>query len=109
MLTIIGDEPGLTNQISDGNHTFGELYDHRITLFIALCRQFDGLKNQPWRMPPKDGWFLMGIGRKAGDQISYHLPESRWEETYFCDTIAPEDYEFDGHTSQDVINRLKKL
>lgn len=27
-----------TNLISDGNHTFGELYDHRITNFIALCR-----------------------------------------------------------------------
>jgi hypothetical protein len=25
-----------TNQISDGYHTFGELYDHRISLFIAL-------------------------------------------------------------------------
>jgi hypothetical protein len=27
-----------TNRISDGYHTFGELYDHRIQLFIALCK-----------------------------------------------------------------------
>ena len=26
-------------EASDGYHTFEELYDHRITLFIALCKQ----------------------------------------------------------------------
>ena len=25
------------SKISDGYHTFGELYDHRITLYISLC------------------------------------------------------------------------
>lgn len=34
-----GRKEGLvdTNQISDGYHTFGELYEHRIALFRALC------------------------------------------------------------------------
>lgn len=27
-------------EVSDGYHTFDELYDHRITLYIALCRTF---------------------------------------------------------------------
>jgi len=26
-----------TKEISDGHHTFGELYRHRITLFCTLC------------------------------------------------------------------------
>lgn len=26
-----------TKEISDGRHTFGELYGHRIALFCALC------------------------------------------------------------------------
>ena len=30
-----------TNLISDGYHSFGELYDHRITLFITLCKILD--------------------------------------------------------------------
>lgn len=63
---------GLKNKISDGYHTFGELYEHRIALFIALCRAIEGTENDAWKMPPKDGWFLMGIGKEKGKQITYH-------------------------------------
>jgi hypothetical protein len=49
----------------------------------------------------------MGIGTAKGEQISYHLPMSKWEE---CDVLirdrAPE---WDGHTSNDVLERLKQL
>lgn len=107
---------------SDGYHTFEELYDHRIELFIALCRvcnyrlekdhfieQF-----QVWRSKKHhdgssyDGWFIMGINTDEGDQITYHLPMSRWEDTEFAETLdnAPE---WDGHTPADVIQRLKGL
>jgi hypothetical protein len=50
----------------------------------------------------------MGIGKEKGKQISYHLPLSRWDETYFAETLdkAPE---WDGHTSADVLERLKTL
>jgi len=37
---------------SDGYHTFDELYDHRITLFIALCRFVDNrvfIGGEVWR------------------------------------------------------------
>lgn len=100
---------------SDGYHTFEELYDHRITLFIALCKAL----RQPyapeiWRSKVNgDGsvwedYFIMGIFKEPGKQITYHLPLSRWEETEFAETIdqAPA---FDGHTSKDVLERLKKL
>lgn len=26
-------------EVSDGYHTFDELYEHRVALFIALCNQ----------------------------------------------------------------------
>lgn len=106
----------------DGYHTFDELYDHRLTLFIALCKQ---IQNQPynddsrfwvWRSKNhSDGelafggeWFVLGIAKKQGEQITYHLPLSRWEETSFAETLdrAPE---WDGHTSDDVLQRLKSL
>lgn len=101
-----------TNKISDGYHSFGELYEHRVTLFIALCRHYK--KFRVWRSKLHhdgssfDGWFIMGIGMDKGYQISYHLPMSKWEETSFVETLekAPE---WDGHTSDDVIQRLKKL
>lgn len=113
-----------TNDISDGYHTFGELYDHRITLFIALCRQlFKGYEEDHfipqyavWRSKHhSDGelafggnWFVLGISEEKGDQITYHLPIERWEETDFAKTLekAPE---WDGHTSADVLERLKSL
>jgi len=117
-----------TNQISDGYHTFGELYEHRISLFITLCRLLCGLSTiygmggpivtnrdyKVWRSKKHhddsefDGWFIMGIGTEKGDQVSYHLPVSKWDETNFCATLikAPE---WDGHTSNDVLDRLKKL
>jgi len=109
-----------TNLISDGFHTFGELYEHRIELFIALCRVYDytftyhhDIENLPWRSlchsdgSAWDGWFIMGLGRSPGEQKTYHLPMSKWEETAFCETLerAPE---YDGHTPQDVLERLKK-
>jgi len=113
----------------DGYHTFDELYDHRFTLFIALCRLIEDRisENQqamlgrevehphrPWRSKAHhdgsawEGWFIIGIGKDTGSQISYHLPLSRWEETSFAETLdrAPE---WDGHTSDDVLQRLKNL
>ena len=86
----------------DGHHTFAELYDHRFTLYIALCRLLV-VKNgnifaKVWRskiqsdgtMP--EGWFIMGISKEPGEQITYHLPLSRWDETDFAETLdrAPE-------------------
>lgn len=104
------------SKVSDGYHTFEELYDHRIALFIALCRTIDNprLKKKSWRSKfhsdgsSFDGWFVMGVGKKTGEQITYHLPLSCWDETGFAETLekAPE---FDGHTPEDVIKRLKQI
>lgn len=104
--------------ISDGYHTFDELYEHRITLFIAFCKILadkDGhWSSEIWRSKlhhdgsEYEGWFIMGINKEAGCQMSYHLPFSKWEETEFAETLekAPE---WDGHTSQDVLERLRRL
>lgn len=114
----------------DGYHTFDELYDHRVTLFIALCRTlfydsemaYGGGESRPifyrngniWRSKLHkdgsmfDGQFIMGIRTNAGHQITYHLPLDRWAETSFAYTLdrAPK---WDGHSSNDVIKRLKNL
>ena len=51
---------------------------------------------------------MMGIDKKPGKQITYHLPIAYWDETEFAETLdlAPE---WDGHTSDDVLERLRKL
>jgi hypothetical protein len=107
-------------EISDGYHTFTQLYDHRITLYIALCKQRNARKNEfapngnVWRSKKHsdgtswDGWFILGICKLKGFQITYHLPIERWNETDFAETLeqAPE---YDGHTPEDVLERLKTL
>lgn len=110
-----------TNNISDGYHTFGELYDHRIELYIQLCSLWAYNANHHhnggpdvWRTQKHsdgscvDGWFLLGMNKGAGSQITYHLPMSRWDDCSFAETLerAPE---FDGHTSADVLKRLREL
>lgn len=99
--------------ISDGYHTFDELYDHRITLYIALCKSYNNGTNV-WRSQLHsdgsnyDGWFILGINYEKGKQITYHIPNERWDETEFAPklTMAPD---FDGHTSADVLERIKLL
>lgn len=110
-----------TNLISDGYHTFGELYEHRIVLFIELCSMTNNLEFETgckmahiWRSKKHsdgsefEGWFIMGIGKDKGKQITYHLPLDKWDDAAFAETLelAPE---WDGHTSNDVLERLKKL
>ncbi len=102
--------------ISDGYHTFDELYEHRHTLFICLCKSAinDGYSAQVWRSKYHsdgtsiDGWFIVGIGRKHGEQITYHFPMSKWEECGFLRELdrAPE---WDGHASAEVLARLRSL
>lgn len=98
-------------EVSDGFHSFKELYDHRIALFIALCNYMDGVQQDTgkerttWKSKKNsdgsewDGWFVMGIGHG----ITYHLPISEWRNSY-----SPEIEKglWDGHGSQDVLKRL---
>ena len=98
-------------KISDGYHTFDELYDHRITLFIALCHALEGY-HKFWKTylhsdgTKWDGWFIAGITFDEGGQITYHIPEDRWEELDVPEIAKAPEY--DGHTPKDVIDRIKK-
>jgi hypothetical protein len=109
------------NKISDGYHTFGELYAHRTQLWITVARCLYGmfsaniyLNVRVWRSKfhsdgsTYEGWFLLGVTLPDGNQMSYHLPNEKWEECNFAKTLATAP-EWDGHTSADVLERLKKL
>lgn len=118
-------------EVSDGYHTFDELYDHRITLYIMLCKQVQeyeyhgDIRNHGEKFNHQKVWrskrhsdgelcfgtgtqYILGIGTIKGKQISYHIPIERWDEAEFAEERdkAPE---WDGHTPADVITRLKSL
>lgn len=115
---------GDTLVVSDGYHTFDELYEHRFALFIALCKAKNedlvrrvndsGYESPVWRSRKHfdgssfENMFVMGIGKEEGKQITYHLPLHMWDVTDFAETM---DYAplFDGHTPDDVIKRLINL
>ena len=102
-------------EVNDGSHSFDELYQHRYKIFIALCRILssdDDFKTcEVWKSKQHadgtmhEGYFLMGIYKDAGRQISYHLPIEYWNEIPLAQELerAPE---WDGHTPADVIKRL---
>ena len=104
-----------TNKISDGYHTFGELYDHRIALYIALCKVINSYGNVgAWRSKCHSdgtfiqGWFILGLGEQPGRQITYHIPNDEWDRCDFAEALATAP-EWDKHTSEDVLDRIKKL
>jgi hypothetical protein len=99
-------------ETSDGYHTFNELYEHRHTLYIALCKSY---KSKAWRATKHsdgtsyDGWFILGLCKEQGKQITYHLPMSKWGECdNWCETLSKSP-EWDKHTSKDVLERIKLL
>ena len=106
--------------VSDGYHTFEELYEHRIALFMALCEAFKHI-DEEWGSEGREvwksklhsdgtsfeGWFILGIGKEKGEQMTYHLPNREWDNA--CGRILEKAPEWDGHTPADVLERLKNL
>lgn len=96
-----------TGKVSDGYHTFDELYEHRCWLFSALAST-----QQPYAWKSKqhhdgtsyDGWFIAGIDLDSGT-ITYHLPITMWHA--FPGDILEQAPEWDGHTSEIVLERLR--
>jgi len=103
-------------EVSDGYHTFNELYEFRKVYNAALFnewalqgkynvhkskRHFDGEKCFG------GGWFIV-VALLPSGQISNHYEMKDWD----LFKIAEFDealFEFDGHDSFDVIKRLKSL
>lgn len=97
-------------EVSDGYHTFNELYDHRVRLFSTLMNAYPHLSW--WSRKHSDGeefegWILAGITTPDGD-ATYHLPDSEIE---FLPAEVELDLgkEWDGHEAKDVLERLLSL
>lgn len=116
------EHPGNT---SDGFHTFDELYEHRMLLNAAL---FNAWARGGWGLVPvaksyrhsdgelcfggetegaSGGWFIVTAQLPTG-QISYHYKNENYDLFY----AVPHKYvapEYDGHTPEDVVSRLREF
>lgn len=108
-------------EVSDGHHTMDELYRHRFNLFIALAKSIDKdtlayNKYKVWKSKFHsdgtmfEGWFILVIQYAVFDgvkQISYHLPLDYWNKINVVE--MERSTEWDGHNSDDVLERLLEL
>ena len=96
--------------LSDGYHTFHELYHHRAILFSVICNVF---KNRAWKSKKHhdgtmyDGMFIVGIDTPKG-QATYHYDIDPYWDIFQVKELsnAPE---WDGHTPDEAINRISTL
>ena len=98
-------------QVSDGYHTFDELYMHRNTLFLLLMSQNRDISwaSKTHKDGTKyDGWFVAGMRLATGD-VSYHMPDQLWPCIERMGIHNNEQPEWDGHTSEDVLLRLMTM
>lgn len=98
-----------TNNISDGWHTFEELYKMRHALFILIALFYKDVSYKT-RLHSDgssyDGYFLLVSNLPTG-QVSFHMPDSYWD---MCPVkIEDRSMDYDGHTTLDVYYRLIKL
>jgi hypothetical protein len=93
--------------ISDGYHTFDELYEHRHALFLVVCAYNQGWKSKLHSDGTMfEGWFIAGVGTPLG-QATYHLPLSWWDR--FTITEIEKAPAWDGHTAAQVPERIASL
>lgn len=104
----ITHQQGPIELITDGYHSFKELYQHRCILFSVIC---NSNKELSWKSKKHaDGsmfkdYFIVGINTKEGS-FTYHYHIDEWDRFKVKELDnAPE---WDGHTSQDI-TRLESL
>lgn len=113
MNKILIAQAGEIGEVSDGYHTFDELYQYRM-LYNALA--FNALKHEPGAMPHKSmfhsdgepcfggGWFIV-VAYLDGKQISNHYEMKDWDFFQIEERIRAD--EWDGHTPADVAARIE--
>ena len=95
-------------EVSDGFHTFNQLYYQRMMLFAVIVKQnkdraWKSLRHEDGELCFGGGWFIVGIDTPEGS-YTYH-----YEDNYFSlfDCVELEcGKHWDGHTEKDVTRLL---
>jgi hypothetical protein len=112
----------ITENTSDGYHKFSELYVFRMVYNAALFNEWGKIFNhyvfpkhdvhKSWKHNDGElcfggGWFVV-VAMLPSGQITNHYEAKYWD-LFKIPEVVKAKYEFDGHTSNDVFERLKTL
>lgn len=101
-----------TKNISDGYHTFEELYYQRTILLSIICNTNPNIS---WKSkkhfdeendPMFEGCFIIGINTPTGE-ATYHIKLKYWE--MFNIQEIEHAPKYDGYSSDEVLKRLQTL
>jgi hypothetical protein len=101
-----------TGSISDGYHTFDELYEYRMLYNAHAAEGWaqQGKAVKSWRHSDGEecfggGWFVVVVDLYPHGQVSNHYPAADWGLFHVPEVDrAPE---WDGHTPQEAARRLR--
>ena len=98
-----------TSSVSDGHHTFCDLYDHRNMLWLLVLKHYPDIAFKTHRDEndvKEEDYFIAGLNTSFG-QLTYHIPDIYWQ--YLNVKELPKNEDYDNHTPEDVLTRLAAL
>ena len=99
-----------TDNISDGYHTFAELYEYRLLYNALAANAMPERAVKSWKHSDGEpcfggGWFVVVLDLPTG-QVSNHYEADAWD--LFHIPEVPTAPEWDGHTPQDAADRMRR-
>ena len=96
------------DDVSDGSHTFRQLYYQRMMLFATIVKQNKGkawksLRHEDGELCFGGGWFIVGVDTPEGT-YTYHY-EANYYSMFDCKELERARH-WDGHTEKDVTRLL---
>lgn len=103
-ICVLHDLPAVdVEKMSDGYHTFADLYAQRLILSAALAKNnphaWKSKRHEDGSVPFGGGWFIMGFDTDEGC-YTYHYELKDWD-LFQCKELD-KGKPWDGHTSKDV-------
>lgn len=96
------------DDVSDGFHTFRQLYYQRMMLFATIVKQnkekaWKSLRHEDGELCFGGGWFIVGVDTPEGS-YTYHY-EDNYYSLFDCKELERAKH-WDGHTEKDVTRLL---
>lgn len=104
-------------QLEDKYHTMQELYEFRLMYNALLFNEWNNRedievykskRHDDGSIPFDGDWFIVVAILPSGKQITNHYHIDYWDYFHIKEYPKVKD-KFDGHTSEDVLIRLKEL